>query len=128
MISKTIIIKLITMYSLAYNIDPKVALAVCEVESGFNINAIGITKDLGLFQLNPKSFPQYSKKQLLDPITNIELDIKYLAQMKKECKYKDNLDWLLCYNMGMKNAKKVKYPKLWPYTKRVTKLVMNERF
>jgi soluble lytic murein transglycosylase-like protein len=123
---KLMIIKMITMYSLAYNIDPKIALSVVAVESGFNPNVIGITGDVGLFQLNPKSFPNYSIKQLKDPTLNIELGIKYLAKMKKECKYKDNNEWLVCYNYGIKNTKKVKHPELFPYVKKV-KLAMNER-
>ena len=123
--TKIMLIKLITMYSLAYNIDPKIALSVVAVESGFNSSIVGITGDIGLFQLNPKSFPNYTTKQLKDPRLNIELGIKYLAKMKKECKYKDNNTWLVCYNMGPKAAKIVKHPELWPYTKKV--LAMNER-
>lgn len=123
---KIMIIKMITMYSLQYGIDPKIAISVAAVESGFNPNAIGITQDIGIFQLNPKSFPDYTKKQLLDPETNIVLGIKYLAKMKKECKYKDDNEWLVCWNYGPKNAKKVKHPSLFPYVKKI-KLTMNER-
>lgn len=124
--SKIMIIKLITYYSFIYGIDPKLSLAVVEIESGFNSQVIGITQDVGLFQLNPKSFPQYTKKQLLNPQTNIELGIKYLVKMKKECKYKEDNLFLLCYNYGVKNANKVKHPELWPYTKKVF-LVMSEK-
>jgi len=123
---KLMIIKLVTLYAIQNGIDPKIALSVVAVESSFNPNVIGITGDVGLFQLNPKSFPNYSIKQLKDPTLNIELGIKYLAKMKKECKYKDNNEWLLCYNYGVKNAKRVKHPELFPYVKKV-KLVMNER-
>jgi soluble lytic murein transglycosylase-like protein len=122
--TKIMLIKLITMYSLAYNIDPKITLSVVAVESGFNSSIIGITGDAGLFQLNPKSFPNYTIKQLKDPRLNIELGIKYLAKMKKECKYKDNNTWLVCWNFGPKNAKKVKHPELFPYVKKI-ELVMN---
>jgi soluble lytic murein transglycosylase-like protein len=117
--TKTLIIKLITMYSLAYNIDPRIALSVVEIESGYNQNSIGVTKDIGLFQLNPNSFPEYTKEQLLDPKINIRLGVKYLAKMKKECKYKEDNLWLICYNFGIKNAKRVKHPELWNYTKKV---------
>lgn len=124
--TKIMIIKLIQMYALAYNIDPNIAISVAAVESGFNANIIGITGDVGIFQLNPKSFPKYTIKQLKDPIINIKLGIKYLAKMKKECNYKDNDEWLICWNYGLNNAKKVKHPSLFPYVKKV-KLVMNER-
>jgi len=120
------IIKFIQLYSLAYNVDPKIAISVAEIESNFKANAIGITGDIGIFQLNPKSFPKYTIKQLKDPMINIELGVKYLAKMKKECKYKANNEWLICFNYGPRNAKKVKHPSLFPYVKKV-KLVMNER-
>lgn len=123
---KVMIVKMITMYSLAYNIDPKISLSVVAVESGFNSNVIGITGDVGLFQLNPKSFPNYTINQLKDPSLNIELGIKYLAKVKKECKYKDDINWLICYNMGPKAAQKVKHPGLFPYVKKIA-ISMNER-
>lgn len=126
MMTKLAIIKLITFYSLIYGVDAKVAVSVAAVESNFNPNVIGITGDVGLFQLQPQSFPQYTIKQLKDPKLNIVLGVQYLAKMKKECKYKDNNEWLLCFNMGPNAAKKVKHPELWPYTKKVA-LAMNER-
>lgn len=124
--TKIMIIKLIQIYALAYNVDPRVAISVAAVESGFNSNVIGVTGDVGVFQLNPKSFPNYTIKQLKDPIINIELGIKYLAEVKKRCKHKDDNNWLICYNMGIKKASTIKHPELWKYTKKV-KLVMNER-
>lgn len=126
--TKIMIIKMITFYSLQYGIDPKISLAVVAVESGFNANIIGVTNDVGLFQLNPKSFPQFTKKQLLDPKTNIMIGIKYLAKVKKECKHKDNNDWLVCWNYGPKNAQKVKHPQLFPYIKKISRqIAYNER-
>lgn len=124
--TKIAIIKLIQFYAAVYNVDSNVAVSVAAVESQFNQNAIGITQDLGIFQLNPKSFPSYTKKQLLNPNTNIILGVKYLAQIKKTCKYKDGIEYLVCYNYGNKNAKKVKHPSLFPYVKKV-QLSMNER-
>ena len=123
---KITIIKLITMYSIQYGIPPEISLAVAAVESQFNPNAIGVTNDLGVFQLRPQSFPTYTKKQLLNPIINIQLGIKYLAKVKKECKYKDNLDWLTCYNMGPRRAKMIKHPSLNKYVKKV-EFAINER-
>jgi len=120
------IVKLITFYSLQYGIDPNISISVAAVESGFDSQIIGITNDYGIFQLNPKSFPQFTKKQLLDPKTNIMLGVKYLAKMKKECKHKDGINWLTCYNMGKKKASKVKHPALWKYVKKVS-YVMNEK-
>lgn len=122
------IVKLIHTYALQYGVDPAIATSVAAVESQFNPNVIGITGDVGVFQLNPKSFPQYTIKQLKDPKLNIELGIKYLAKVKKECKHKNNNDWLVCWNYGPKNAEKVKHPSLFPYVKKVNKqLAMNQK-
>lgn len=117
--SKFIIVKMIIFYSHIYGISPEIALAVAQTESGLNPSIISKTHDVGLFQLNEHSFKQYSREQLLDPNINIPEGIKYLAKMQKECKYKDNNEWLICYNYGIKNAKKVKYPGRWPYTRKV---------
>lgn len=124
--TKLMIVKMITVYALKYGVDANVAISVAAVESQFNPNAIGITHDLGVFQLNPKSFPEYTKAQLLDPKTNIELGVKYLAKVKKECNHQEGITWLVCYNYGNKNAKKVKHPMLFPYVKKV-QLAINER-
>lgn len=116
---KIIIVKMVIFYSTLYGIDPKLALGVIQTESQFNPSAISKTGDYGIFQLNERSFPQYSKAQLLNPEINIVLGINYLVKMKKECKFKDNNEFLVCYNYGLKNARAVKYPGRWPYTKKV---------
>lgn len=125
---KLVIMQLIQTYALQYGVDPTIATSVAAVESQFDSNKIGITGDVGVFQLNPKSFPKYTIKQLKDPKLNIQLGIKYLAKMKKECKHKDGITWLVCYNYGPTNAKKVNHPDLFPYVKRVKKqLAMNQK-
>ncbi len=126
--TKIMIIKMITVAALKYGVSPEVAISVAAVESQFNPNVIGITHDIGIFQLNPKSFPTYTKAQLLDPKTNIELGVKYLAKVKKECKHKNGNEWLVCWNFGPKNAQKVKHPDKFPYIVKINKqLAMNER-
>jgi soluble lytic murein transglycosylase-like protein len=110
---------MVVFYSSLYNIDPKLALGVIQTESQFNPSAISQTNDVGLFQLNRASFPEYSKEQLLNPEINIVLGINYLVKMKKECKFKDNNEFLVCWNYGLRNARAVKYPARWPYTKKV---------
>lgn len=124
--TKLAILKLITYYSIIYGVNPNVAISVAAVESQFNPGAIGVTNDLGVFQLNPKSFPNYTKLQLLNPNINIMLGVKYLAKVKKECNHQEGITWVICYNTGNKNAKKIKHAKLFPYVKKV-QLTMNER-
>lgn len=118
--SKLIIVKMIIFYSNVYGVNPQIALSVAKIESGLNPMAISKTHDYGLFQLNEASFKQYSIKQLLNPNINIIEGIKYLAKMQKECKYRNNLDWLTCWNMGKTYvAKNIKYPSKHRYVKKI---------
>lgn len=113
--TKIMIIKLIYITSLQYGISPDVSLAVARNESNFNPNSISKSGDLGVFQLRAKSFPNYTKKQLLDPKTNITLGIKYLVKMKKECVFKNDNKFVICYNVGARKAQIIKHPDLHPY-------------
>lgn len=110
-----VLIALIGYYSAIYGIDPKLSLAVATYESQLNPKAIGTKGELGLFQLMPSSFPKVSKKELIKPETNIRLGIKYLAWLKNNCNHKKDDTYLVCWNYGIGNAKKVKHPKLFPY-------------
>jgi soluble lytic murein transglycosylase-like protein len=49
---KLMIIQLIQTYSLQYGVNPNIAISVAAVESQFNPTTIGITGDIGVFQLN----------------------------------------------------------------------------
>lgn len=120
---KLMIIQLIQTYSLQYGVDPQIAISVAAVESQFNSTVIGVTGDIGVYQLNPRSFPEYTVKQLQDPRLNIELGVKYLAKVKRECSHQEGVTWLICWNYGKQNAKKVKHPQLFPYVKKI-KLAM----
>ena len=102
-----------------FGIDPNLVLAVIKVESNFNVDAKSPTNDFGLMQLNKKAFPEFTEQQLLNPKTNIYLGVKHLSDMKKQCIHKNNNDWLVCWNYGISNAKKVKNPSLFPFVKKV---------
>lgn len=110
-----VLIALIGYYSAIYGIDPKLSLAVAQTESGLKPNTIGTKGELGLFQLMPSSFPKVSKKELIKPEVNIRLGIKYLAWLKVNCSHKRDNTYLVCWNYGIGNARKVKHPKLFPY-------------
>jgi hypothetical protein len=117
------ILALITYYSGMYGIDPNVAVAVAQKESQFRVDAVGSKGEIGLFQLMPSAFPNKTKKELFNPKTNIQLGIKHLAWNKKYCKHKDDINYLVCYNYGIKNAEHVKYPHLFPYVKDVRNIM-----
>lgn len=116
---KLLIIQLIQSYALQYGVDPQIAVSVAAVESQFNPTVVGITGDIGIFQLNPSSFPTYTIKELQDPVLNIKLGVQYLAKIKRECVHQDGVTWLVCWNYGAENAKRVKHPELFPYVKKI---------
>jgi soluble lytic murein transglycosylase-like protein len=118
-----LILQWIVEYSAIYGVDTRLALAVAQVESGLNPHAVSNKQAQGIYQLMPSSFPGYSINQLRDPETNIKLGIEYLSLMKKTCVHQDNNTWLICYNFGSENAKKVKYPSKFPYVKKVNQIM-----
>ncbi len=106
------IVQLITKEAKKQGLDPKIALAVAQVESGLNPNAVGPQGELGLFQLHPKFFNQ---PRILDPALNAKLGIQHLLYWKKFCPVKNNLEWVSCFNAG---PRKPRYPTLLPYYKK----------
>lgn len=120
--TEKLIIALIFKYSLIFGVDPIVALSVAEVESRLEHHLVGEKGEIGIYQLMPSSFPDVKVKDLFDPETNIRLGIKYLAWNKKYCNHTQDHTYLVCWNYGIGNAKKVKHPKLFPYYKKVQKV------
>lgn len=112
------IIQLIIAYSMQFGIDPQTALAVAKVESNFKPAAIGSVGEVGLFQVRPQ-YSKYSKEQLKNPHLNIREGLRMLKFAKQNCLHKQNKTWLVCYNMGVNAAKRVKHPHLFPYYKKV---------
>ena len=115
------IISLIMTLAPAYNIDPHLAVAVATVESRLNPKAVGGVGEIGLFQLKPASVPHYSKPDLFNPVLNITAGLEYLKYSKERCHTRENFTWLICYNAGVKGAKKIKDPTQFDYYKKVTK-------
>jgi len=106
-------------YAGAYHVPPDLAMAIVQYESSFNLTAKGAAGEVGLFQLLPSSFPEYTEKQLFNPETNIKLGIRYLADMKESCVYRKNYQYTICFNLGPEKAKKVKHPMQFPYYKKI---------
>jgi soluble lytic murein transglycosylase-like protein len=122
MVTKAAIIAMVLHYSQLYGVEPATALSVVKVESNFDAKAIGPKGEIGLFQLNPSAFKQYSKKHLTLTRNNIIIGVKFLREMQRNCVHKNGLNYLVCFNFGIENAKRVKHPELFPYVKRVTKV------
>lgn len=91
-----------------FGLDPKIALTIAKIESSLNPKAIGPKKEVGLFQLHPKVYPDAS----FDIRKNTEQGVKALLYWKTRCPYKDDYTWVICYNRGYRkhdNPRNSKY-------------------
>lgn len=65
-------------------LPPQIAVAVIEIESGFNPHAKGAAGEIGLMQVMPPTAKmlgfQGSDDQLAEPSANIKLGVRYLAE------------------------------------------------
>jgi soluble lytic murein transglycosylase-like protein len=86
----------------ANGVDPNLALAVMNAESGGDAGAISSAGAVGLFQLMPSSFPGVN---INDPVTNIETGIGYLAKLLNQYNGDQTLA-LAAYNAGPGNVAK----------------------
>lgn len=105
----SLIVSIIISLAPQYNIDPVVAISVAKVESSLNPNAIGLLKEVGLFQVRPE-YSKYTSEQLKDPKTNIKEGLRILSEAKKRCKHQVNKKYIICFNRGIAGGSKVKDP------------------
>ena len=93
-------------------VKPSLALAVAQVESNFNANAISNKGAIGIMQIMPKTARDMygvPKHKLFDPVINIKIGISFLDHLIK--KYKGRIDIALShYNGGSAVGK-------WPNVK-----------
>lgn len=81
-----------------HGVDPALAVAVAQVESGINQNARGSSGEIGIFQLMP-STARYLGVDPYDEDQNIEGGVRYLKEMLRVCGG-DAFSALLAYNSG----------------------------
>ena len=100
-------------YAKEENIDPLLCYAIIKAESNFNPNAISKSGAKGLMQLMDETAKDVatnaiieytSNESLFEPEKNIQLGIKYYAQLKSI--YKSDILSLAAYNAGIGNVKK----------------------
>ena len=116
--------ELIIEEALKQNVDPALALAVAEHESGFNPNAKNFTsaeKSYGLFQINTKAHPNY--KDEFDVKQNINYGVGILKDSLKKAGG-DPYKALAIYNGGV-GGQKASIRNGYPQA--VTKLVNKHR-
>jgi soluble lytic murein transglycosylase-like protein len=82
-------------------VDPAIALAVAQRESGFNQNAIGSSGEVGIFQLMPATAAGLGVNPY-DVTQNIQGGISYLGSLFAQ--FGDWNDALAAYNWGPANV------------------------
>ena len=100
-------------YAKEENIDPLLCYAIIKAESNFNPNAVSKSGAKGLMQLMDETAKDVatnaiieytSNDSLFEPEKNIQLGIKYYAQLKSI--YNSDVLSLTAYNAGIGNVKK----------------------
>jgi hypothetical protein len=81
------IVEIVRANAPAYGVDPRLALAIIQAESGFQVSAKSNKNAQGLMQLIPETAARFNVKRLNDPRENIRGGLAYLR-------------WLLSYFEG----------------------------
>lgn len=101
--------KTIREMAVDHGIDPDLAVAIAEVESGLNPNAVGQLGELGVFQLRP----EFHDVRRGDKRHNVKVAMRYMNQLMKDCAHYGSA-WFVCWNLGP-HYKRLKYPTKFPY-------------
>jgi hypothetical protein len=96
-----------------YDVDPRLVLAVIEVESQYNPKAVGKYGEVGLMQLHPRYFPEAS----FNVERNVLMGTAFLAIVRDGCPAQEGITWVNCYNRGTNVA--LPFPKHTKYYQRV---------
>jgi hypothetical protein len=98
---------LIVGHCKTYGVDPYTILAMIQVESEYDPNEVGSSRDTGLLQVLP-STQRYMKIRgdLFNPSINIEIGTKYLAYNQKRFGYDLGI---VAYNQGEGNVSRGTY-------------------
>jgi soluble lytic murein transglycosylase-like protein len=107
---------LVRIEALKQKVDPNLALAIVEAESGFNQAARGSRGEIGLLQLRP----EFHGSQILTVAGNIRIGVRYLAECQRACSARYGDAAFVCYNRGP--AAPTVEPKSTPYYQKVIAL------
>jgi Soluble lytic murein transglycosylase and related regulatory proteins (some contain LysM/invasin domains) len=75
------ITKMIHVAAAKYGVDPKLAMAVAETESGLSQDAVSPVGAVGVMQLMPETARSLGVHNINDPRENIDGGVHYLKQM-----------------------------------------------
>jgi soluble lytic murein transglycosylase-like protein len=100
----------ITLYSAINGIDPSLSFQMARIESNMNPLALSRTDDGGLFQLNRKVHKFHNGNWIFNSTTNTAIAMNVLGKLKTTCKHKAKNSYVICYNIGVYGAGKIKNP------------------
>lgn len=108
-----------------YGVDPKLALAVIAVESGFDGSAVSSKNAQGLMQLIPQTAERFRVKSALNPTQNVRGGLAYLRWLLAY--FRGNVRFVLAaYNAGERAVDKYRgippYAETREYVRRVTRV------
>ncbi|WP_028972394.1 lytic transglycosylase domain-containing protein [Sporomusa ovata] len=75
------IAKMIQVAAAKYGVNPKLAMAVAEAESGLSQEAVSPVGAVGVMQLMPETASSLGVRNINDPRENIDGGVQYLKQM-----------------------------------------------
>lgn len=81
------IVEIVREFAPAYGVEPRLALAIIQAESGFQVSAKSNMNAQGLMQLIPETAERFGVRKIMDPRENIRGGLAYLR-------------WLLSYFEG----------------------------
>lgn len=109
-----------------YKVDPALVMAVIQVESTFNPDAVSKRKAMGLMQIVPNTADHLGLAAPFDPEANIEAGVRYLAWLSKMFK-RNERKVLAAYNAGPTLVKKKPRVLRWRNTRRYIAKVQKYR-
>lgn len=75
------IAKMVQVAANKYGVDPKLAMAVAEAESGLSQDAVSAVGAVGVMQLMPDTATALGVRNINDPRENVDGGVRYLKQM-----------------------------------------------
>lgn len=120
--STLIIWAAITSLAQEHGIEPSLLRALIRVESNFNADAIGSKGERGLLQLRPQYFAITG-----NALVDLETGVEHLKTIRQTCPHSESHTWIICHNLGVAGAARIKNPKAQTYYRKVMEAYEQEK-